>query len=29
LFSGDWAELGVGHAQLAEFVTPGDFHAGH
>jgi phosphohistidine phosphatase len=27
-FSGDWAELSPGQAHLAEFVTPGDFHAG-
>jgi phosphohistidine phosphatase len=28
-FSGGWAELSPGHARLAEFVAPGDFHAGH
>jgi phosphohistidine phosphatase len=28
-FLGHWAELSIGHAQLAEFVTPGDLHAGH
>jgi phosphohistidine phosphatase len=28
-FLGDWDELSPGHAHLAEFVVPGDFHAGH
>jgi phosphohistidine phosphatase len=28
-FSSDWAELSPGQADLAEFVVPGDFHAGH
>jgi phosphohistidine phosphatase len=28
-FSGDWAELSLGQAQLAEFVVPGDFHTHH
>jgi phosphohistidine phosphatase len=28
-FLGDWAELSPGYAHLAEFVVPGDFHAGH
>jgi phosphohistidine phosphatase len=28
-FSGEWPELGSGGAQLAEFVVPEDFHAGH
>lgn len=25
-FSGDWAEMNPGQAQLTEFVVPGDFH---
>jgi phosphohistidine phosphatase len=28
-FSSQWPELGPGGAQLAEFVVPDDFHAGH
>jgi phosphohistidine phosphatase len=28
-FSGGWVELSPGHARLAEFVVPGDFHAEH
>jgi phosphohistidine phosphatase len=28
-FLSDWAGLSLGHAQLAEFVVPGDFHTGH
>ena len=28
-FSREWPELGPGGAQLAEFVVPDDFHAGH
>jgi phosphohistidine phosphatase len=28
-FSGDWATLSPGHARLAEFVVPGEFHAKH
>lgn len=27
-FLGDWAELRLGQAELAEFVVPGDFHIG-
>jgi phosphohistidine phosphatase len=28
-FSGGWAELSPGQAQLTDFVVPDDFHAGH